>query len=389
LLWLGLAAVVLAYPAKGVYSILRWGAAGWFPGYAASRLVPGESVPDSLKHVVFVMVDHYEPGRGARGTERSAAWLSTFRSIAERHRDAVGRPFQYSWFYAYDHKNAAVLQQLNRMVHDGYGEVDLHWHHPPSDSVAFPTELAEALAWFRGYGALAAGDSARTPQYGFIHGNWALDGSTSRCGVTNELTLLQRSGCYADFTFSTISTPAQPRRINCLYYATDTPAPKSYDDGEEVRVGHPVEGKLLIFEGPLGFDFGRMALEYGAVEDYALPSRRRIEGWIDTNIHVRGRPEWVFVKVYSHGAQSEAAILGGGMERMLDDLRAVCEERRITLHFMTAREAFNVVKAAEAGLSGDPEAVRDYRLPPPLNRVIAVPDTIAAADSAVAFGGAS
>ncbi len=388
MLWLGLAALVLAFPAKGAYSILRWGAAGWFPGYVAWRLGPRETAPDSLTHVVFVMVDHYEPGTGARGTTGSLEWLATFRAISDRHRDASGRRFQYSWFYPYDHKNAAVLQQLNRMVYDGYGEVELHWHHPASDSATFPAELAEALAWYRGYGALIAADSSRTQQYGFVHGNWALDGSTKLCGVTDEISLLERSGCFADFTFSTIGTPAQPSRINSLYYATDTPAPKSYDDGEVVSVGHPVEGKLLIFEGPLGFDFGRMALEYGAVEDYALPTRRRAERWIDTGIHVRGRPEWVFVKVYSHGAQSAEAILGGGMDRMLDDLRSVCAERRMTLHFMTAREAYNVVKAAEAGLSGDPGAWRDYRLPPPYNRVVAVPDTIASADSALAFGGA-
>src|SRR5262249_32297077 len=40
------------------------------------------------------------------------------------------------------------------------------------------------------------------------------------------------------------------------------------------------------------------------------------------------------------------------------------------LHFVTAREAYNIVKAAEAGHSGNPNDYRDYLIPPPANRLI-------------------
>jgi hypothetical protein len=36
---------------------------------------------------------------------------------------------------------------------------------------------------------------------------------------------------------------------------------------------------------------------------------------------------------------------------------------------MTAREAYNVVKAAEDGKDGNPENYRDYRIPKPCNMV--------------------
>lgn len=35
------------------------------------------------------------------------------------------------------------------------------------------------------------------------------------------------------------------------------------------------------------------------------------------------------------------------------------------LHYVTAREMFNIVKAAEAGHTGDPHAFRDFLLSPP------------------------
>jgi hypothetical protein len=54
---------------------------------------------------------------------------------------------------------------------------------------------------------------------------------------------------------------------------------------------------------------------------------------------------------------------------MLDTLEEICRQRGITLHYMTAREAFNVVKAAEARMTGDPEKYRDYEIPKPRNLV--------------------
>jgi len=38
-------------------------------------------------------------------------------------------------------------------------------------------------------------------------------------------------------------------------------------------------------------------------------------------------------------------------------------ERGLALHYMTARETYNVIKAAEAGRSGNPEDYRGWRAP--------------------------
>jgi hypothetical protein len=91
--------------------------------------------------------------------------------------------------------------------------------------------------------------------------------------------------------------------------------------------------------------------------------------WITANIHVKGRPEWVFVKVYSHGVQSKEVVLGQNMEWMLSELKDYASSREIKLHFMTAREAYNVAKAAEAGETGNPEDYRDFLIPKYQNMV--------------------
>ena len=39
--------------------------------------------------------------------------------------------------------------------------------------------------------------------------------------------------------------------------------------------------------------------------------------------------------------------------------------KQYVLHYVTAREVYNIIKAAEAGSAGDPNNYRDYLLPPP------------------------
>ena len=83
---------------------------------------------------------------------------------------------------------------------------------------------------------------------------------------------------------------------------------------------------------------------------------------------VDGRPEWVFVKIHAHGVQHGELLLGGELDAMLTGLEDYCRERDIRLHYVTAREAYNLVRAAERGLEGPPEAHYDLDVPPPLTR---------------------
>lgn len=120
-----------------------------------------------------------------------------------------------------------------------------------------------------------------------------------------------------------------------------------------------------MFQGPLSFHWD-LSFEYGALESYALPSLKRIKRWIDSHIHVEGKPQWSFVKLYSHGIQSPD-IVKHHLGPMLDQLKGEAEQRNIKLHYVSAREAYNIVRAAEAGLEGDPEQYRDYIYAPPVN----------------------
>jgi hypothetical protein len=55
------------------------------------------------------------------------------------------------------------------------------------------------------------------------------------------------------------------------------------------------------------------------------------------------------------------AVLGDDMDKTLTYLEKNYNDgKKYRLHYVTAREAYNIVKAAEAGLTGNPEKYRDY-----------------------------
>jgi hypothetical protein len=82
---------------------------------------------------------------------------------------------------------------------------------------------------------------------------------------------------------------------------------------------------------------------------------------------VRGRPEWLFVKLHTHGAiESDFDALFGEKALAMHQTLAtqLNDDRRYRLHYVTARQAYNVIKAAEAGLDGSPADFYDFRIGP-------------------------
>jgi hypothetical protein len=129
--------------------------------------------------------------------------------------------------------------------------------------------------------------------------------------------------------------------------------------------------RILMIEGPLALARrdGKLTprLEYGAVTAHDPPTPSRVRTWVDQEIHIEGRPEWVFVKVYTHGAPEKeaASLLGEGGRALHRALAEYNDGDRWRLHYVTAREMFNISLAALEGKTGDPGAYRDHVLPRP------------------------
>jgi hypothetical protein len=128
----------------------------------------------------------------------------------------------------------------------------------------------------------------------------------------------------------------------------------------------------MIVQGPLCLRRKRGRLlprpEDGDVTGTNPPTPERVDAWVRADIHLPGRPEWVLVKVHTHGAADRnlEGLLRGDYESLFADLEARYNDgQRWRLHYVTAREMFNIIKAAEAGREGNPGDDRDFLISAP------------------------
>ncbi|MFA5143014.1 MAG: hypothetical protein WC522_02435 [Candidatus Omnitrophota bacterium] len=311
-------------------------------------------------HVIFSIVDHFEPRWGNVGIdkeiERVDKWISKYEPVARRHKDGDGNIPQYTFFYPIDEYTPLVFEKMARFCEKGFGEIEVQLHHDNDTEYSLRKKLEHAKDVF--------GKS----QYGFVHGNWSLGNSRKDgkwCGVNNELAILKETGCYADFTLPSAPSATQTRKINSIYYAKDTNAPKPHNTGIDVEARKTPDNGLMIIQGPLALNWHRMKIENGSISLANPPTQDRVDLWIKQRVSVKGRPDWIFVKVYTHGAQDNnlKEAYFNNLDKMFDYL----EERyndgeRYKLHYVTTREMYNIVKAAEALKGKEPEKYRNYLL---------------------------
>lgn len=374
--------IALAAIAFGLVSMIRArNMQYWLPSWLRQdwRAPAPEGV---TRHLLFCFVDHFEPQWEAPdyATERArvARWRNEYPILCAGLLDADGRPPVHSFFYPGEEYRPEHLDALVELCRMGLGEIDIHLHHDDDTADGLREKLGQFLdVLVDRHDALPLAADG-TPRWAFIHGNWALDNahpSGHDCGVDNELAVLAEQGCYADFTLPAAPDPCQTRTINQIYYASSTAGQrKGHDRGVRVRVGGRTEGDLMLIQGPLGFmwsmpKFGLLPrIENSDVRTSSPPTPARIDAWVDTGIHVQGRPEWTFVKVHTHGTQERDmdTLLGPTMRRAFEYLQSRYNDGvKWQLHYVSAREAYNIAKAAEAGRSGNPGQYRDFVIPRP------------------------
>jgi hypothetical protein len=357
----------------------------WLGAYVRGewKAPPTAATQPGTQHVMFCFVDHYEP-QWARPTyevecERVQRWRDEYPRLCEGLRDADGRQPIHTFFYPEEEYRPEHLDKIVDLCRMGLGEIDIHLHHHDDTEAGLREKLRRfTRTLVDRHDALPVDPQTGQIQWSFIHGNWALDNARpdgQACGVNNELIILREEGCYADYTLPAAPDPCQTRTINQIYYATDDPCkPKSHDTGERVRVGGKAVGDLMILQGPLGLmwhnrKFGLIPrIENADIRTSSPPTPARIDDWVNTGVHVQGKPEWVFIKIHTHGTQERDmdTLLGRPMREAYEYLQKHYNDgQRWKLHYVSAREMYNIVKAAEAGETGEPGLYRDYQIPRP------------------------
>jgi hypothetical protein len=350
----------------------------WLLAYlrqAARRRAPRK---DEEVHVFLCFADHYEPKFQSAPPEVAQArvrkWLEEYPRQFARFRDSDGRTPRHTFFYPAEEYEPEYLEALASLCVAGFGEVEIHLHHDndTADNLRATLDAFKQLLATR-HGLLGRHRHTGEPGYAFIHGNWALCNSRPDgryCGVNNELPILRETGCFVDMTMPSAPSPTQTGTINSIYYAVDRPGqPASHDKGVEAGSAEVSDEALLLIQGPLMLDWHRRKwgllprLENGCVQGSQPPTLERLLLWVKARVQVKKRPDWFFVKLHCHGAAEDAhgVLLGEPMVRFHEQLAEHARRNpKFHYHYVTAREAYNLARAAEAGWTGTVAEARDY-----------------------------
>ncbi len=386
----------------------------WLPGYVAS-LWRRPRLSGGPRHLLVCIADHFEPfdctilpdGTVTGGVATEAAresidsWCRDYRVTLGAFRDSDGQPPRHTFFYPWDEYEGGCLDRLATFCREGYGEVEIHLHHRNDTEEGVREKLTACRDTYsnlhgllgrraevggrrsevgseRSRGGMYGADSAKAegqPVYAFVHGNWCLcnarpDGDW--CGVDRELAILAETGCYADLTFPSAPDSTQPRCVNTIYYGRD---PREGERGPQVawhaghaRGGEGLSNGVLMIPGPLGVNWNLRKwgivprLENGEISGANPATAERLSLWQQIGVSVPGQPDWTVIKLHTHSAApaNRAAVLGPAMAEFHAALANLASGSHAwKLHYVTARELFNIIKAAECGSGGNPGAYRN------------------------------
>jgi hypothetical protein len=110
-----------------------------------------------------------------------------------------------------------------------------------------------------------------------------------------------------------------------------------------------------------------LGIENGELSGSNPPTLRRLRLWQEAAITVRGRPDWLFIKLHCHGMETrdESAMVGSSIQDFLrESVEGPGNGTEYRLHFVTMREMINIALAACDGREGNPGECRDYRFRP-------------------------
>lgn len=333
----------------------------WIVPYLKSLKRKGRSQSEEPINLYLCICDHFQPFWGHVSQEiaehRVVTWCKEYEKIVLGHFDSRGRSPVHTFFYDVMHYNPQLIDNLRKLHREGIGDVEIMVDYLNDSITDFQRRIEEFrdVLFFR-HGLLRK--DSKGVEYGFIHGYTALRkfyNSGSWHNALKKITVLKRTGCYADFTYPSSANIIQPPMVNRLYFAADC----SRNEGVG-ELGFPAvknlwtDDALLLVQGPLSINWKRKrwgilpGFENGELSFLNRFSPERVKLWIKSAIGIEGISNHVFIKLFTTGGidHNIRYFLG---EEGLSFLWSYLEKEyndgiRYKLHYVSAWEMYKIIR---------------------------------------------
>ncbi|HEX2959664.1 MAG TPA: hypothetical protein VHO70_22700 [Chitinispirillaceae bacterium] len=270
--------------------------------------------PKTPVDVYIAFCDHYRPFTGKVSQEiaelRVVTWCREYERIARQHIDSSGNHPVHTVFYSESDYNPYFLDTIARCCRNGLMDVEILIDHNRDTPGNFKRKIEEYRDVLFHHHGLLRKDMQGKITYGFIHGRWALDNARPDgkfCGVHNEVSILKKTGCYADFTYPSAPDITQPPIINSIYFApVGSRRFVSHEKGSLLQPGTWNFNDLLCIQGPLSITSNNpihfpITVDRGEIGFNAPFSKNRMEKWLLRAPRINGNDSSIFLKLYTDG----------------------------------------------------------------------------------------
>ncbi len=302
-----------------------------------------------IERVVHFHTDHFEPTTGA-GIDCVRRYLE---EAAKRKFAARGSLFYLLEAFRFD-EAADVFVATERHDEDiairtqliiAGVDVHVHVHHEGWAASAWPPEPTRDAVRLDRYLALLHDAWLLPKRWGFIHGKWALNGSDPDiCCIADEIQILMKHGCVADFSFPAGRHYCDPIIKHPLAIKPIS-AVRSYDDDEadprEVTETVPRD-RFLVWSSQAAFPV--LSMEYVVEAPTPAPV---VEAWFAGCPVIAGT---LYIRTFCH-TMNPAFWKPGAVTPMLSTravetfafLERTCDEAAVPLAYQTASEVIDAL----------------------------------------------